>query len=99
MNINKTDKLKIVNGLNKRRCFKKAIEFATKNKINGVMITKKTIKKKFGLTEKKIQKLIVVEVDNPHYKCSGKMKLYLEAQVHYLISKKQVGELTLNSGE
>ncbi len=87
MNVDKTEKLKIVNGLNKRGYFKKAIEFATKYKVSDVLITKKTIKEKFGLSEKEIQKLKVVAVDNPHYKCSGKMKLYLIGEIEHILNK------------
>lgn len=51
-------------------------------------ITKSRIKSEYRLKESDLDKLKFLEVDNPHYKVAGNMKLYLLKQVEYLAKNK-----------
>ena len=70
-----------------QKCFRKAITFASRNKLKGVLSTKRTVEEKYGLSKLDISKLQFIEVENPHYKCMAPMRLYLIAQAEYFSAK------------
>ncbi|MGE5943996.1 MAG: hypothetical protein ACM31G_06620 [Flavobacteriales bacterium] len=80
----KTTKLnakETIEGLAKNKQYAKALDILRRFKIEGLSVTKSTLKKEFGLTPKEIEELNYIEVDNPYYKCAGPMRLYLKAEV------------------
>lgn len=83
MNLTKEKQKKIrkkVESLIKRKCHVQALNLIGAYKLRGYTITKGRAKKEYGLSEKQILKLPCNEVDNPYYKSSSPMKLYLIAQ-------------------
>ena len=63
------------------KCYRKALALVSKYKIKGVTLSQNGIKELFGLKNKDFGKLNFIEIDNPHYKCAGNMKLYLIQEV------------------
>ncbi|CAG5081255.1 hypothetical protein [Parvicella tangerina] len=90
MNLSADRKKQIQKDFNRnvqRRCFGKAIRMAKYYKIKGVLVTRKTLKEEYQLSNEQIKKLQFIEVDNPHFKCAGNMKLYLKAQAKHIKAK------------
>jgi hypothetical protein len=69
--------------------YKEALELVRRFKVKNVTVTKLTLKKKYGLNSKEIESLDFIEVDNPHFKSAGNMKLYLRGEAYRLQLKKQ----------
>jgi hypothetical protein len=56
-------------------------------RIKNLTVTKSTLKSKYGLKPKDIEKLNYIEVENPRFKNAGKMRLYLRAEAYNLSLK------------
>lgn len=69
--------------------FVEALELLKKYKVKNLSVTKSTLKNKYELKPKYIEKLHYIEVDNPHFKNAGKMRLYLRAEAYYHSLKKK----------
>ena len=67
--------------------YKKALSIISKIRIKNLTVTRATLKSKYGLKPKEIEKLNYIEVDNPIVKSAGKMRLYLRAEAHCLSLK------------
>ena len=90
MNLSKENRLKIEKEFKrevKRKCYKKALKLVSRYKIANVTKSKGKIKEMYGLKEKDFKRLNFIEIDNPHYKIAGNMKLYLLAEVENKFQK------------
>lgn len=84
-----------------KKHFKKAIELHQGRRLAGFTISKSKAKSMYNLTDKDIKNIRFLEVDNPHYKCAPKMKLYLQKELEYKFSKavrreQKIDELLIN---
>lgn len=66
-----------VRTLLKNGWYNAACNYISKHRIPGYAISKSSVKKKYGLSEKQISDLHFFHIDNPHYKCAAPMKCYL----------------------
>ena len=57
------------------------LELIHRYKLSGLTVTKSKLKNLMKISEKQIGLLNFLEVDNPHYKCAKRMKLYLIDEV------------------
>lgn len=62
--------------------YKEALEFVRKHKLKNLTVTRETLKSKYNLKPKDIEKLHYIEMDNPHFKSAGNMQLYLRAEAY-----------------
>ena len=67
--------------------YKKALKIMSNIRIKNLTVTKSTLKSKYGLKPKDIEKLNYIEVKNPRFKNAGKMRLYLRAEAYNLSLK------------
>ena len=67
--------------------YKEALKLVGKFKLKNLTVTRETLKKKYGLKPKEIEKLNYIEADNPHFKSAGNMRLYLRAEAFYYSNK------------
>jgi len=58
------------------------LELVYRYKLKGFTVTASNLKKKLKLTDNEIEKLNYLEVDNPYYKCTNPMKLYLIEEIY-----------------
>lgn len=65
----------------KRKHYRKALQIISKLKLGGYTITKSRLKDEHHLSAEEIEKLNYIEADNPHYKKSGAMRLYLIQEI------------------
>lgn len=72
--------------------YAEALEMLKTYKVKSLSVTKSTLKSKYGLKPKDIEKLHYIEVENPHFKNAGPMRLYLrdEAYRHSLRLKRKL---------
>lgn len=66
--------------------YPEALELIKKYKVKGLSVTKATLKSKYGLKPKDIEKLHYIEVDNRMY-ATAPMRLYLRAEAFYYSNK------------
>ncbi|GGK38359.1 MULTISPECIES: hypothetical protein [Flavobacteriaceae] len=64
------------------RQYKEALNLLSRIKVKNLTVTRATLKSKYCLKPKDIEKLHYIEVDNPHVKSAGKMRLYLRAEAY-----------------
>ena len=78
----------------KKICENCRVNIGTKNRIHSLilceqcshspdyeMICKSIAKNKYKLNDKDLINIEYIEVDNPHFKCAAKMKLFLEKDI------------------
>lgn len=63
--------------------YEEALKLVDKFKLKKLTVTRETLKKKYGLKPKDIEKLHYIEAENPHFKNAGNMRLYLRAEAYY----------------
>jgi len=73
--------------LSSNKQYKKALKIMSNIRIKNLTVTKSTLKSKYGLKPKDIEKLNYIEVANPIVKSAGKMRLYLRAEAYNLSLK------------
>jgi len=82
--------LKIPKGINVRSFldeklmigdFKLCLELIYRYKLKGFTVTISNLRGKLKLTDKEIENLNYLQVDNPYYKCAYPMKLYLIEEI------------------
>ena len=71
----------------KKRKWLSALDLISSRYLKGLTVTKSTLKKIYGLKPKQIELLNFIEVENPYYKCSPPMKLYLIGEAEYILNK------------
>lgn len=75
--------------------YPEALELIKKYKVRGLSVTKATLKSKYGLKPKDIEKLHYIEVDNRLY-ATVPMRLYLRAEAYCLSLKIKRSKTTKN---
>lgn len=60
--------------------YEEALELVRKHKLKHLTVTRTTLKTKYNLKPKDIEQLNYIEMQNPHFKSAGKMRLYLRAE-------------------
>jgi hypothetical protein len=86
--INSKKHLPILQEKLKRKHYRKALEIIEKLKLRGYTVTRSRLKEEYKLLPAEIEKLNYIEVDNPHYKKSGAMRLYLINEIEDKFMKK-----------
>ena len=66
--------------------YSESLELIKKYKVKRLSVTKATLKSKYGLKPKDIEKLHYIEVDNRMY-ATPPMRLYLRAEAFYYSNK------------
>lgn len=61
--------------------YSNALIIVEKYYLKGKTITRRTLRTQYKATKKQIEQLNFIEVENPYYKSSGAMRLYLIAEV------------------
>jgi len=77
--------------------YKEALKLVRKHKLKNLTVTRATLKRKYGLKPKDIEKLNYLEYANPHVKSAGNMRLYLRAEAFNLSLKIKRSNTTNNS--
>ena len=75
--------------------YAEALKLVKKYKTKSLTVTRETLKKKYGLKPQDIEKLHYIEVENPHFKSAGSMRLYLRAEAFYYSNKLDSLRVTL----